>query len=391
MDFSGANTSSGSGLPFLSTYRVSITTISDIRYEGTLYQVNPEKKNIVLTNVVSFGTEGRIPGNEIMGSNAVHDSIVFEGKDIKDLVVLENSGDQLSNANVPPSNQVLVDQQPQQQQPQQPAAKPEPNNVLPAKTELTSAVTKEETKKTDVFDFELMNEKFQKLTLKDAKTDHKEFGKYSKTSFFDNISNSTTEKNKESKEERLHQNQIDKETFGQDLMMAKKNQKFGKNNQNYKYKNYRGGYKNQSGYGGYNYSQKYSRDDGNYQPRAHTSQGQTYEKTYESNRNYNYESGGRNYESGGRNYESGGRNYESGGRNYESGGRTYESGGRNYESGGRNYESGQSSNNQGYNNYRKGNNNSYHYSGSSGGYGNNRGGYHGNQSKNYQAGGNKYY
>lgn len=338
----GDNSNQG-GLPFISTYKVSITTVSEIRYEGTLYQVNPEKKNIVLTNVISFGTEGRTPNNEILGSNVVHDSIVFEGKDIKDLVVLDNANEQSVNQQNPPittgENQLPatefqnIEKKPENENPKQ-----------------------EEQKKSEPFDFQLMNEKFQKLTLKDAKTNEKEFGKYVKTSFFDNISNSTTEKTKETKEERIHQNQIDKETFGNDLLMAKKNQKYNKGSQGNRYKSYRGGYKNQSyhhtnnnykynneetgGYhqknyyhqnneGGSGYSNYHQNNEGGSGYRSNNYSQGGYRNTYNKNNNQTHEGGG-----GGSHYYSkntgesrrgggGGYGYGSGNRDYYQGYKKY--------------------------------------------------------------------
>ena len=300
------NPNNPSATPFISTYRVSIRTISEIRYEGTLYQVNPEKKSIVLTDVVSFGTEGRMPNNEILGSNVVHDSIVFEGKDIKDLVVLE-SGDQQTN--------------------------PKSTVVQPVE---------EQKKKIEVFDFELMNEKFQKLTLNDAKNNEKEFGKYSKMSFFDNISNSTTEKTRETKDERIHQTQIDKETFGADMILAEKNKKYP-NNQNYKYRNYnrnyRGSYGGSGNYDNYNnnynnninyyhynkYNNKNNNEEGyqyqSNQNKTHYNQKyQNYDdKNYEGNNNYRAQtnSGYRNNNNSNYNNYKSSNNYHSGKGGYQ--------------------------------------------------------------------------
>lgn len=330
----GDNNNQG-GLPFISTYKVSITTVSDIRYEGTLYQVNPEKKNIVLTNVISFGTEGRTPNNEILGSNVVHDSIVFEGKDIKDLVVLDNANEQNVNQQNPPitpgENQLATTEF------QNIEKKPENESQKP-----------EEQKKNDPFDFQLMNEKFQKLTLKDAKTNDKEFGKYVKNSFFDNISNSTTEKTKETKEERIHQNQIDKETFGNDLLMAKKNQKYNKGNPNNKYKSYRGGYKNQS-YHHTNNNYKYNNEEsGGYTQKNYyhqSNEGGSGYNYYQNNeggpgyRTHNYSQGGyRNNYNKNNTHEGGGGHYYSkntgesrrGGYGYGSGNRDYYQGHKKY-------------------------------------------------------------
>jgi protein LSM14 len=77
-----------SALPFLNSNRVSIITKSEIRYEGNLYQINPQDQNIALSSVRSFGTEGRRPGNEIQPTIAIYDYIVFRGTDIKDIMVI---------------------------------------------------------------------------------------------------------------------------------------------------------------------------------------------------------------------------------------------------------------------------------------------------------------
>jgi protein LSM14 len=67
---------------------VSIITKSEIRYEGTLFKINPDEKNITLQYVRSYGTEGRRPGNEIQASSQTYEQIVFKGTDIKDLMIL---------------------------------------------------------------------------------------------------------------------------------------------------------------------------------------------------------------------------------------------------------------------------------------------------------------
>lgn len=68
---------------------ISIITNSDIRYEGSLFQINEQKQEVVLNNVKSFGTEGRRPGNEIPAPNLVYEYIVFKGCEIKDIVMVD--------------------------------------------------------------------------------------------------------------------------------------------------------------------------------------------------------------------------------------------------------------------------------------------------------------
>ncbi|EEH41491.2 hypothetical protein PAAG_03054 [Paracoccidioides lutzii Pb01] len=71
--------------------RFNLISKSDIRYVGTLHEINPEDSTIALENVISHGTEGRRgnPAEEIAPSASVYEYIVFRGSDVKDISVAE--------------------------------------------------------------------------------------------------------------------------------------------------------------------------------------------------------------------------------------------------------------------------------------------------------------
>ncbi|EIE77089.1 hypothetical protein G6F46_004941 [Rhizopus delemar] len=71
--------------------KISLISLSDIRYVGILHSINAQDSTVGLKQVRSFGTEGR-KGNseeEIPPSEHVFDYVVFRGSDIKDLQVFE--------------------------------------------------------------------------------------------------------------------------------------------------------------------------------------------------------------------------------------------------------------------------------------------------------------
>ncbi|GIK04512.1 hypothetical protein Aspvir_008595 [Aspergillus viridinutans] len=119
--------------------RFNLISKSDIRYVGTLHEINPEASTIALENVVSFGTEGRRgnPAEEIPPSASVYEYIVFRGSDVKDISVAEETKEnaQPEPPQVPDDPAILgsmsrpgpAPQGPSQPQPPQQPQIPRPN------------------------------------------------------------------------------------------------------------------------------------------------------------------------------------------------------------------------------------------------------------------------
>lgn len=63
--------------------------LQDPSYVGTLHEINSDNSTVALENVVSWGTEGRDPDNEVPPSDTVYEYIVFRGSDVKDLRIEE--------------------------------------------------------------------------------------------------------------------------------------------------------------------------------------------------------------------------------------------------------------------------------------------------------------
>lgn len=77
-------------VPYLGA-KLSLISGSYIRYEGTLYTIDPREATVALQNVRCFGTESRVtdPSRIVAATDDLYDFIIFRGKDIIDLHVCE--------------------------------------------------------------------------------------------------------------------------------------------------------------------------------------------------------------------------------------------------------------------------------------------------------------
>lgn len=117
-------------IPYIGS-KISLITTSDIRYEGILYTLNREESTIAVQNVRSFGTEGRrCP--EVPMSNEIYDFIIFRGKDLKDLTVLQGAPERTAAASSPfAMGSELLDPQSSPLCAQPCAAAPQPCGMVP--------------------------------------------------------------------------------------------------------------------------------------------------------------------------------------------------------------------------------------------------------------------
>jgi len=69
---------------------ISLITNAQVRYEGTLIEINRTDRSMNLQNVRSFGTEGRRDGkNEIEAHENTIPSVVFKVDHVKDFQIIK--------------------------------------------------------------------------------------------------------------------------------------------------------------------------------------------------------------------------------------------------------------------------------------------------------------
>ena len=69
---------------------ITLITNAQVRYEGTLIEINRTERSMNLSNVRSFGTEGRRDGkNEIQPHENIIQSVVFKVDHVKDFQIIK--------------------------------------------------------------------------------------------------------------------------------------------------------------------------------------------------------------------------------------------------------------------------------------------------------------
>jgi len=72
--------------------KLSLISTSDVRYQGTLYTIDPQESTIALQNVQNMGTENR-RSDKVEASSTIYEYIVFRGDNIKTLKLIDDDSD----------------------------------------------------------------------------------------------------------------------------------------------------------------------------------------------------------------------------------------------------------------------------------------------------------
>ena len=191
----------------LSNARVRIITKSEIRYEGTLYQINAGEKTVALKDVYSFGSEDRLKDKFVPASDVPYEFIVFKSNEIKDLMVLK---DEDKKKPTKPKQEEKQEQQGNkvEEKELEPEKKQEEPKKDPEPTE-----KKQKNVETKIgFEFDDMLEKLN--TIEQHKKDTEmEVKQYQKDDFFDDLSTSIGNKKGPRNDPYMRRN-VAKETFG---------------------------------------------------------------------------------------------------------------------------------------------------------------------------------
>jgi protein LSM14 len=231
----------------LNESKVRIITKNDIRYEGTLYQINSQEKTIALKDVVSFGTEDRVTEKFIPPSDFIYEIIVFRSCEIKNLIVLKNKPEEQISE---PSPQ--LDTPPQQTVTHQQETPIEEKKITPDKTNIPSKDNKSKTN--DDFLFSDMLHKFKEIENKKISN---QISNYKKDDFFDTLTSSIDNKNSE-KNSLYHSHKTTKETFGN------VGQQNSSNYQKRNYNNRPNNYQQNKGYQNYSHNSRFNKNKGGY-------------------------------------------------------------------------------------------------------------------------------
>lgn len=199
-----------SAIPYIGS-QISLISKSDIRYEGTLHTIEPTEHTVSLSNVKSFGTEGRRGnGKEIPPSTEVYEFIIFRGSDIKDLSVIQTTQNQSETPAVQPKaeEKPKFEERPKNDERKFQIYRPRGYRQRGTHGELHENVNEDLKQEVqEDFDFQA------NLISRDEKIIDKNKAYDKKRGFFDTISSGDREENKF---DRQKQKETDSETFGEE-------------------------------------------------------------------------------------------------------------------------------------------------------------------------------